>query len=91
MAARPTCDRCHRPVIEARTRPAGRPILLDPEPTEAGVYQLNLDALPSPVAWRVRSGDEPIHLHGPLYTCHWDTCPAAKPESAPAAPEAFAR
>lgn len=76
MSTTPRCGNCRRPVIAATTRPGLQRILLDPEPTVDGSYELDFDAVPTVSAVRRRPPGVPNLLWGPLYTCHWETCPA---------------
>lgn len=80
MSSDPRCHRCRQVVVIARTVPGLQQIRLNPEPTPAGVYELDLDALPTPTARRLFWGDVPpavvAHQNGErrLYTPHVETC-----------------
>lgn len=80
MSGPPTCHRCKQTVIVARTVPGEQTIRLDPEPTVAGHYEIDWDAIPVPSARRVRFGDVSpavaAYLGGEerLYIHHNETC-----------------
>lgn len=81
----PRCSSCRRPVLWARTQRGAR-IPLDPAPTDDGTYELDLEAVPTPIARRLDRLDRALRRHArepgrlPAYTCHLDTCPNRTPK-----------
>lgn len=74
MSTQPTCGRCHRSVIRAVTAPGQVPITLDATPSADGVYDIDWDHAPRPLAWRyspLRGNPLPARL----YRRHAETCP----------------
>jgi hypothetical protein len=99
MSGPPACHRCKQTVIVARTIPGEQTIRLDPEPTAAGHYEIDWDAMPVPSARRVRFGDVSPAVAAylgdgdRLYIHHNETCrvlnaePADEPDPLHAATE----